>query len=61
MGLTETLRSLRGLAPTKHFESSFQMRVLPLASLLFRPSRDVLNFREHWGQHGRVSQPLCPW
>jgi hypothetical protein len=54
MGLAEALRSLRRLAPAKHFEPSFEMLMIPLDSLLHGLSREVFNIGQHGGQRGRV-------
>ena len=54
MGLTEALRSARGLAAAKYFESSFEMLVIALDSLLLGFARGMLHLGEHLGQSGRV-------
>ena len=50
VGLAEPLRAQRRLAAAKHFESSFQMLMIPLDSLLLHFSCDVFDLREHGGQ-----------
>jgi hypothetical protein len=54
MGLTEALRSARGLAAAKYFESSFEMLVIALDSLLYCFAGEVLDLRQHGSQSGRV-------
>jgi hypothetical protein len=54
MGWAEALRSPRGLAPTKHPQSSFEMLMITPDSLLHGLSGDGLGFRSYGGQRGRV-------
>jgi hypothetical protein len=55
MSLTEALRSARRLAAAKYFESSFEMLVIALDSLLLRFPSDVLDLREYLRQSRRIS------
>lgn len=54
IGSTESLCSVRCLAPAKCSESSFQMLVVPLDPLLLRFSCDVFDLREDGDQRGRI-------